>query len=563
MYKFLCKDNRYESYQYVETSTFQHIETIDKTPKELKLFANDIFDYDGVTKEFKLIHSNLKSNTMIPGILDLTMTHGKERQKFLYLCKPDDKRIPFFLIPYNKQLGFDKSVKKIYITYSFKHWNYERPYGTMTQNLGSVDVLHHYYEYILYCKSLNVSIQQFTKETKQKLKNRSNVEIIDTITEEYNFETRHIKNYYIFTLDSESSNDYDDALSYCVKEKKLSIYISNVAIIMDFLELWRSFSNRVSTIYLPDKKRTMLPSILIDCLCSLKEKNYKLCYVLDLWFDDQNEIKSHSFTCCKAYIAKNVFYEKMGNFECREDVKAMLSILRLKHLKQVVTKLMLLFNHMIAKDLYPHEHGVYKTLHQQSPDEIQNIDIPRSVYEHICVVKNKASQYCAYRKDIIYQSNIHKEIDAYAQASSPIRRLVDLLNNIAMMNVLTPYGLSDTSTAFYRHWICDENIENINITSRAIRKIQSKCFIYEMYENNREHQHVYKGYVFDKAYKPGDGKYQYMVYIEPLQLTTYITLVEDVENFSCHFFSLYVFMSEENDKKKIKLQLCYENKDRM
>ena len=86
---------------------------------------------------------------------------------------------------------------------------------------------------------------------------------------------------------------------------------------------------------------------------------------------------------------------------------------------------------------------------------------------------------------------------------------------------------------------------------------------YQKYEENRANHHdiKYKGYVFDKVYKPGDGKYQYMVYIQSLNLTTYITLLEDVENYSCHTFSLYVFLSEENDKKKIKLQLCYENKD--
>ena len=103
-------------------------------------------------------------------------------------------------------------------------------------------------------------------------------------------------------------------------------------------------------------------------------------------------------------------------------------------------------------------------------------------------------------------------------------------------------------------------MEYINISSRAIRKIQSKCLIYKKYEENKKNNYkpLYKGYVFDKAYKQGDGKFHYMVYIPNLQLTTYVTLIEDLENYSNHCFSLYVFMSEENDKKKIKLQLCYE-----
>ena len=90
--------------------------------------------------------------------------------KFLYLCKPDDKRTPFFLVPYAIPPCFDKSIRKLYITFEFKHWDKERPYGTMTQNLGTIDELNHFYEYILYCKSLNISIQQFTKTAKKSYK---------------------------------------------------------------------------------------------------------------------------------------------------------------------------------------------------------------------------------------------------------------------------------------------------------------------------------------------------------------------------------------------------------
>ena len=69
----------------------------------------------------------------------------------------------------------------------------------------------------------------------------------------------------------------------------------------------------------------------------------------------------------------------------------------------------------------------------------------------------------------------------------------------------------------------------------------------------------YEGYLFDKVYKDGDGKYQYMVYIHELRLTTYITLTKDLNEYSSHMFSLYVFLSEENEKKKIKLQLHYDD----
>ena len=50
-----------------------------------------------------------------------------------------------------------------------------------------------------------------------------------------------------------------------------------------------------------------------------------------------------------------------------------------------------------------------------------------------------------------------------------------------------------------------------------------------------------------------------MVYVPDIEITTYVTILNDLDNYSSHFFSLFVFMSEENEKKKIKLQLLYEN----
>ena len=34
---------------------------------------------------------------------------------------------------------------------------------------------------------------------------------------------------------------------------------------------------------------------------------------------------------------------------------------------------------------------------------------------------------------------------------------------------------------------------------------------------------------------------------------------EDLKNYTKHNFTIYIFMNEVNDKKKIKLQICYEN----
>ena len=52
----------------------------------------------------------------------------------------------------------------------------------------------------------------------------------------------------------------------------------------------------------------MLPTMLVDCLCSLKEKENKLCYVLDLYYDENNKLIREELGLCKAYIRKNIDY---------------------------------------------------------------------------------------------------------------------------------------------------------------------------------------------------------------------------------------------------------------
>ena len=63
---------------------------------------------------------------------------------------------------------------------------------------------------------------------------------------------------------------------------ELEQYISNVVFWMEILDLWESFDDRIATIYLPDRKRPMLPTILSDALCSLQENRIRFAFTLDI-----------------------------------------------------------------------------------------------------------------------------------------------------------------------------------------------------------------------------------------------------------------------------------------
>ena len=108
--------------------------------------------------------------------------------------------------------------------------------------------------------------------------------------------------------------DIDDAFSYeeyqRVHQQNVNCdYIANV-LWLDYLDLWSSFSTRVATIYLPNKKRPMMPTLLSDVLCSLQEKQERLAFVLELIFDkDTMEVEEHRFYNAIVKVERNHAYD--------------------------------------------------------------------------------------------------------------------------------------------------------------------------------------------------------------------------------------------------------------
>jgi exoribonuclease R len=330
-YKIYVNDRSYSSWDLFDTINFNKIQ-LDINPIELKLFSNDVFSIDDNSK-VTLLHSSIRSGPAIPGVLVLAgnKTYGRQHKlnegqtytkkrseinggKLLYKCIPDDMRLPAFLVPYEiKNMGFSKVFKNLYVTFTFDDWNDKHPRAKLDNVIGPVDVLDNFYEYQLFCKSLNASIQKFQKDTSRALELKSHEGAIETIKSKYpDIQDRtDQKIWNIITIDPPKSQDYDDGFSIVQLDndiQQLSIYISNVTIWMDVLNLWDSFSRRISTIYLPDKKRPMLPTILSDCLCSLQENVTRVAFVMDV-FIKNNQIIDVKYANCFIKVFKNYCYE--------------------------------------------------------------------------------------------------------------------------------------------------------------------------------------------------------------------------------------------------------------
>ena len=144
-------------------------------------------------------------------------------------------------------------------------------------------------------------------------------------------------------------------------------------------------------------------------------------------------------------------------------------------------------------------------------------------------------------------------MDAYIHITSPIRRLVDLLNMIKLQQVLGIATLSEGALDFYTSW--SGKIDYINVTMRAIRRVQNDCALLDTSAKNLSILDcIYDGYCFDKLVR-NDGLFQYIVYLPELKMTSKITVRENMDNYTARQYKLFLFNNEDKFKKKIRLHL--------
>ena len=571
-YKVHINNRDYASWTFYNATDFQEID-LPINPIEHKLFANDIFTLDDdetSPKKVNIVHSTIRISSSIPGVLIINdnKTYGRHKNgKLLYKCVPDDMRIPTFLVPYEiKNMGFSKVFENIYVTFNFMEWQDKHPLGQLAQVIGSVDIIDNFYEYQLYCKSLNSSIQKFNKDTTNALKLASHDAFIETICDKYTCIEDRTK-WSVFTIDPLHSLDFDDGFSIKALENgqhQLSIYISNVTIWMDVLNLWDSFSRRISTIYLPDRKRPMLPTILSDCLCSLQSNNLRIAFVMDLFIDANDEIVDITYSNSKIKVYKNYSYEEPAllsnpNYMLLMNVTKTLCkkykyINSVRNSHDLVSYLMILMNFHSAKSLLSHKNGIFRSTIMK-----RDISIPDHLPEEVCkfikIWNSSAGQYIDVNALNVGQTinHDHLDMDAYVHITSPIRRLVDLLNIIKFQQNTGMITLSESSALFYDKWIAD--LEYINTTMRSIRRVQNDCSLLHLCSTSPGvMEKTHEGYAFDKIIR-NDGLYQVIVYLPALKLTSRIIMRENIENYDMHQYKLYLFHNEEKFKKKIRLQI--------
>lgn len=516
MYKYVVSHN---TSGFINATTNEPVE-IDEKIDTSKLFHNDLFV---INESNKMVLTETPTRvSVIPAILCLqnNRTYGRISNKHLYKCIPDDKHLPPFLVAYEmKNVGFSKVFANKYVLIRFLKWTESNPHAKLTNTIGDVDVLENYYEYKLHCAKLAHTMQYFNKGVATALIS-TNPTFIPT-------ETRsELK---IITIDPAGTRDFDDALSIVERtdgSTTVSVYIANVVACLDAYNLWEYVASRVSTIYLPDKSRPMLPHCLSEHECSLVGGLRRIALTMDVVLcTNTGTVIDVSFKNTAIIVYRNYVYEESALLASRE-YRQLFEITN-KMQTGTTTKVANDSHELVAFWMGQMNRRIAEKMHDEYSAGIfrkatllNNDVLPTEVKNW----KNAVCEYVAFgagdvRHDVL-------EVDKYIHITSPIRRLVDLLN-MTKFQLCLGVPLSNSASAFYNKWI--DKLDYINDQMRSVRRVQTQCSLLAMCSASEEPIEC-DAYLFDK--QTIHETRMFSVYLKSLNLMYKIKIgtEEEVEN---------------------------------
>lgn len=551
-------------------------------PINQRLFHKDVLRIDIETKTVERVSSQVQLAAYIPGVLLLennkTFGRTETKKKLLYRCIPDDKHLPVFLLPYEVRAGFSKVHINKYVLFKFHHWEDKHPRGLLTETIGDVSELPGYYEYRMYCKQIHTTISGLSKTTNRLCSSSTEEHLFADIHTNPAYRIENREQHRIISIDPAGSLDIDDAFGIepvimTAGEQTgwvLSIYIANVFVWIEHLKLWDSLSDRVSTIYLPDHKRPMLPPILSDNYCSLLQNKLRFAFTLDIPMDINGTIDEANVKLVNTSIRVFKNYAYGESKLLKEPVYTTLmrlsknNNLAVQTSHDLVEHMMICMNTLTAKMMLQNECGIFRKMAFERTPVLDTTLLPTANAETIRVMNswnNVVGGYVNYstQEDISHHllhangsgvstSNNNQH---YVHITSPIRRLVDLLNQITLSSAVAL--VSAEASAFLAKW--QTNIETINMRMKSTRKLQYECeLLHKCTTDDSICNDTHTGYIVD-AREGANHVYKYTVYLPGLKLFGVVRCEVAYAKYSEHRFSIYMFHDSDTIVKKIRLQL--------
>jgi exoribonuclease R len=519
------------------------------------------------------MESNI-DKTVYAGILCINRTYGRTEngKRLLYKCIPDDRSLPAaILVPYQMTITFTKAHKNKYVLFRRTHASASDCHasasdcepltqgsGEIVETIGDVDSREAFNEYQVCRKRLNISLTPFTNIVKDTLKSTDEWPLIEKImTLNPGDKIADLRNYHVITIDPDSCTDFDDAFSAQLMGNVIiiNVYISHVFFWMESFGLWDAISDRVSTIYLPDRKRPMLPSMMSERLCSLQKGKPRVAFVMSIRYNliTGEQISEPTFMNALINVRKNYSYED----PLLNDNKAYCYISDIASRNagydmdshEVVAWWMVKMNAECAQRLSTVNGGIFRV-------QSNTISAPTTVAKSNDFVRRwlkldgpaDPAQYSS-----VSSRHSGLGLDHYAHITSPIRRIADIVNQAAFMKRVMGYDVSDECSRFLDKWM--GKIEYMNTATRAIRRIQMDCELLERCETDSATLNtIYSGMAIANECQGNESQGEYTIYIDALKLITYIKTTTALTLFEPTQFQIYIFNDESRLSRKIRIR---------
>lgn len=515
--------------EYQNRNEFIFVDLMDQQVCQLNNRENKNFLHDDIVNENGAIIFPSKyrdKNRIFAGILQLNTStfHGRYKTKLLYSCIPYDKNLPIFYIPYKPKYNFSKNAENLYVLFELKEF-INKPIGLLKEVIGNVSLIHNYYLFELHANNLWFPQNKFNFNEEEYTK------MIDCCSKHITMDRS--ETHHVFTIDPETCKDFDDAIS--IKNDIISVYISNVPVILSCLGYIELLTQQVSSIYLPNATKNMLPKSLSENICSLvADQKKKAVFYMDIYPDETIE-----FGVCWVTISNNFVYEDQKLLEH----KPYQQLLDYAHKKSanpiidshdVVEFFMIFMNHECSVTL---RNGIYRSTTLNTA--------PFSIYDYFGEYSLQKT-----RHDVL-------NLPSYGHFTSPIRRLVDIVNLILLQQQLQLISFDETILQFCESW--KNKVEYINESCKKIKKVEQNMFwlneLEEMkgkgfnYIPNQKVEIIHKEQTESRLYK-------YTVYLKErkriMTMKSFLNYYTIGDELNCY---LYYFQNEDNMKKKARLQI--------
>jgi exoribonuclease R len=479
--------------------------------------------------------------------------------RLLYQCIPNNPCLPVFLVPYDVKLDFSKVMKNKYVIVKFDHWRNAHPQGIIESTLGNVDEYFPFSEYQLHCRNLvklqDKAFSEFTKAAKAfKDVDEAFIQSVLDNPEYKVVDLTHVDN--IVSVDPEGCEDIDDAFSIRRLHDseddlvQVSIYIANVPLWLSVLNLWKfveitESTNRITTVYLPDRKVPMLPTVLSEDLCSLKAGKLRYAFVMHATFNVK-ELKEENGTFQLSSITyENALIRVKTNY-AYEDKKLLKSddYAMLKQVAQMIDKDCTDSHEVVATFMKFMNAQCAETLASMNTGIFRNQVGTGGPHSAFGESNSTESGILSARYSNINEGHAHLGLAHYTHITSPIRRLVDLIN----MRILINLENSSNNTPLE-----SSTIEKINKVSKSAKKAQMDCELYSKVID-ADPETVYTGTIVD-IYTDEFGKVTHTVYLEELKTYARVKMPMDIP--PQIKVKVYLFDEEHSLRRKIRVE-CIE-----